>query len=277
MGSTITALLEKNKNLVSVLTCILLCYAAQTSKYGRPSHDVSPTGSAPGTPRAYGSVNKPSPPPPPAAKPWQTAASSKPWQTAQNNNQPSPPAPAPAPKPWVASSGTYSAGPAPQAAPKPWQARKDYVTPSPPPAYGSPAPAPAPAPALAPNNNGNGSGPNVHLHVSAFSPGIVASVAAAAASTAYQQGKTALGKKPPPPPVPKRMGARPMVIALYDYDAQQAGDLSFRKDDRIEIVERTANADDWWTGKLNGQQGVFPGNLFFSCSCLVEVKSVYVV
>ncbi|KAF8930912.1 hypothetical protein BGZ52_000346 [Haplosporangium bisporale] len=192
-----------------------------------------------------------------AAKPWQTAASSKPWQTAQNNNQPSPPAPAPAPKSWVPSSGASSAGPALQAVPKPWQARKDYVAPSPPPAYGSPAPAPAPAPAP---NNGNGSGPNVHLHVSAFSPGIVASVAAAAASTAYQQGKTALGKKPPPPPVPKRMGARPMVVALYDYDAQQAGDLSFRKDDRIEIVEKTANADDWWTGKLNGQQGVFPGN-----------------
>lgn len=54
-----------------------------------------------------------------------------------------------------------------------------------------------------------------------------------------------------------------MVVALYDYDAQQAGDLSFRKDDRIEIIERTANTDDWWTGKLNGQQGVFPGKFFF--------------
>ncbi|KAG0359558.1 hypothetical protein BG005_000597 [Podila minutissima] len=237
--------------------------SAQTSKYARPSHDVSPTGSAPSTPRPYGS-GKPSPPAPPAtkpwqsaasAKPWQTAASAKPWQAAQNNNQPSPPAPAPAPKSWVASSAAPATG-APQAAPKPWQARKDYVAPSPPPAYGSPAPAPAPASA---QNNG-GSGPNVHLHVSPFSAGIVASVAAAAATQAYQHGKTALAKKPPPPPVPKRLGARPMVVALYDYDAQQAGDLSFRKDDRIEIIERTANTDDWWTGKLNGQQGVFPGN-----------------
>lgn len=50
-----------------------------------------------------------------------------------------------------------------------------------------------------------------------------------------------------------------MVVALYDYDAQQEGDLSFRKDDRIEIVERTDSAQDWWTGKLNGRQGVFPG------------------
>jgi hypothetical protein len=86
-------------------------------------------------------------------------------------------------------------------------------------------------------------------------------VAATAASAAYQHGKTTLAnKKPPPPPVPKRLGVK-MVVALYDYDAQQDGDLSFRKDDRIEIVERTASTEDWWTGKLNGRQGVFPGKL----------------
>lgn len=51
-----------------------------------------------------------------------------------------------------------------------------------------------------------------------------------------------------------------MAVALYDYDAQQAGDLSFRKDDRIEIVEKSNSANEWWTGKLNGKQGVFPGN-----------------
>ncbi|KAG0345601.1 hypothetical protein BG004_003482 [Podila humilis] len=235
--------------------------SAQTSKYGRPSHETSPTGSMPGTPRTYGSGTKPSPPAPPASKPWQSAATAKPWQAAsQNNGQ----APAAAPKPWMATGALASTGaaPAPQAAPKPWQAQRKPMHdahPSPPPAYGSPAPAPA-APSAAPNNNGARSGPNINLHVSAFSPGIVASVAAAAATTAYQHGKTAIGKKPPPPPVPKRLGARPVVIALYDYDAQQAGDLSFRKDDRIEIVERTPNAEDWWTGKLNGKQGLFPGN-----------------
>jgi hypothetical protein len=35
--------------------------------------------------------------------------------------------------------------------------------------------------------------------------------------------------------------------------------LSFSTGDRIEIVERTGSAEDWWTGKCNGQQGVFPG------------------
>lgn len=49
------------------------------------------------------------------------------------------------------------------------------------------------------------------------------------------------------------------VTALYDYAAQADGDLSFRKDDKIEILERTQDQNDWWTGRLNGQTGVFPG------------------
>ncbi|ORZ25777.1 hypothetical protein BCR42DRAFT_400900 [Absidia repens] len=50
------------------------------------------------------------------------------------------------------------------------------------------------------------------------------------------------------------------VLALYDYQAQADGDLSFRKDDKIELVERTSDQNDWWTGKLDGQTGIFPGN-----------------
>lgn len=52
---------------------------------------------------------------------------------------------------------------------------------------------------------------------------------------------------------------RKYVVALYDYDALAEGDLSFRKDDKIELVNRTQDANDWWTGKLRGQTGVFPG------------------
>jgi len=48
-------------------------------------------------------------------------------------------------------------------------------------------------------------------------------------------------------------------VALYDFAAQAQGDLSFNAGDRIELVERSASAEDWWTGRLNGQQGVFPG------------------
>lgn len=47
---------------------------------------------------------------------------------------------------------------------------------------------------------------------------------------------------------------------------QADGDLSFSAGDRIEIVERTASAEDWWTGRFNGQQGVFPGTFVPSVS-----------
>ncbi|KDE04005.1 hypothetical protein MVLG_05507 [Microbotryum lychnidis-dioicae p1A1 Lamole] len=66
----------------------------------------------------------------------------------------------------------------------------------------------------------------------------------------------------PPPPAPKRPGgpAVTYVTALYDYAATAEGDLSFSAGDRIELVTKTASTEDWWTGKVHGQQGVFPGN-----------------
>ncbi|KIJ45077.1 hypothetical protein M422DRAFT_29930 [Sphaerobolus stellatus SS14] len=70
-------------------------------------------------------------------------------------------------------------------------------------------------------------------------------------------------KRPPPPPPPLKPKPKPAVqyvVALYDFQAQADGDLSFSVGDRIEIVERTGSQDDWWTGKVHGQQGVFPGN-----------------
>ena len=42
--------------------------------------------------------------------------------------------------------------------------------------------------------------------------------------------------------------------------AQADGDLSFKTGDRIEIVKKTESQEDWWTGRLNGVEGVFPGN-----------------
>ncbi|PWN42356.1 BAR-domain-containing protein [Ceraceosorus guamensis] len=97
-----------------------------------------------------------------------------------------------------------------------------------------------------------------------------ASTASAAAPPAYTAGASsatssaAAGKRaPPPPPTKPKPGAAPgvtYVTALYDYTAQADGDLSFSTGDRIEVVERTASTEDWWTGKVHGVQGVFPGN-----------------
>jgi len=50
------------------------------------------------------------------------------------------------------------------------------------------------------------------------------------------------------------------VTALYDYAAQAEGDLSFSKDDVIEVIQKTTDVNDWWTGRLNGVTGIFPGN-----------------
>ncbi|CAE6520522.1 unnamed protein product [Rhizoctonia solani] len=77
------------------------------------------------------------------------------------------------------------------------------------------------------------------------------------------------GKKapPPPPPLKSKPSQAPSVqyvVALYDFVAQASSDYSFSHAHidvgLIEVVERTGSPEDWWTGRLNGQQGVFPGN-----------------
>lgn len=84
------------------------------------------------------------------------------------------------------------------------------------------------------------------------------------ASPSAGGGGTIKKAPPPPPPNKPKPGAAPppkdYVVALYDYAAQADGDLSFSAGDRIEVVERTGSTEDWWTGTLNGQKGVFPGN-----------------
>ncbi|KAK4052468.1 BAR adaptor protein Hob1 [Microbotryomycetes sp. JL201] len=80
-------------------------------------------------------------------------------------------------------------------------------------------------------------------------------------STGAAGSSVVAGKRPPPPPPAKRPGATAQyVTALYDYTAQAAGDLSFAAGDKIELVKRTESTEDWWTGRLNGVEGVFPGN-----------------
>ena len=60
--------------------------------------------------------------------------------------------------------------------------------------------------------------------------------------------------------LPNASELKKYVIALYDFDAQADGDLTFRRDDKIEVVEKTENQNDWWIGKINGITGQFPGN-----------------
>lgn len=72
-----------------------------------------------------------------------------------------------------------------------------------------------------------------------------------------------IGKKKPPPPPPKRIGSQKKEIyatALYSFEAQNPGDLSFEEGDVITVIKKTDSKDDWWEGKLHGRQGSFPAN-----------------
>ena len=89
-------------------------------------------------------------------------------------------------------------------------------------------------------------------------------------STGSSWGAAAKAKgAAPPPPKPKPSGLRsnpmspqiPTAVALYDYEAQAAGDLSFMTGDVIEVTQKGATENEWWTGTLNGKQGQFPGKL----------------
>jgi amphiphysin len=84
------------------------------------------------------------------------------------------------------------------------------------------------------------------------------------ASTGSNWTSAAKSKVAPPPPKPKpgRLSGAPAaetVTALYDYEAQAEGDLSFSAGETIEVVQRTGNANEWWTGKVGARSGQFPG------------------
>ncbi|KAI0206137.1 BAR domain-containing protein [Astrocystis sublimbata] len=126
-----------------------------------------------------------------------------------------------------------------------------YESPVPP---TSPDPAPAPAPAWKHNQQTQAEPsekpPPPYSAVHSPNPSALAAAAA---------GKP---KPPPPKPKPSRLAGASVaetVTALYDYSAQAEGDLSFRAGDVIEIVTKTNNENEWWTGKVNGKQGQFPG------------------
>ncbi|KAL9110427.1 MAG: hypothetical protein Q9227_004971 [Pyrenula ochraceoflavens] len=71
--------------------------------------------------------------------------------------------------------------------------------------------------------------------------------------------------KPSRPTAPKpvfkqRTGSlsKDQAIALYTFDADQDGDLGFKKGDIITITKRTENKSDWWTGRIGERTGIFP-------------------
>ncbi|CAE6426916.1 hypothetical protein ACGC1H_002896 [Rhizoctonia solani] len=119
--------------------------------------------------------------------------------------------------------------------------------------YGAPAPtysAPTPpafnAPLSTPYNGPENTAPPVFPGGPPVAPSYSGSTSPAPTS--------ALKRPVPPPP------AAPQCKAMWDYnlDGLLKDDLSFRAGDIIQIVKED-NAD-WWTGRLNGRDGMFPVN-----------------
>lgn len=50
------------------------------------------------------------------------------------------------------------------------------------------------------------------------------------------------------------------VVALFDFDGVQPGDLPFKRGQEITVTRRTASQNDWWNGECNGRKGSFPAN-----------------
>ena len=71
-------------------------------------------------------------------------------------------------------------------------------------------------------------------------------------------------QKPARPTAPKPVfNARPnlgqnQAVALYTFDADQEGDLGFKKGEVITIIKRTDKKEDWWTGRIGDRVGIFP-------------------
>lgn len=40
----------------------------------------------------------------------------------------------------------------------------------------------------------------------------------------------------------------------------QPGDLSFSKGQVITVTKKSDDVNTWWTGKLDGREGIFPAN-----------------
>lgn len=52
------------------------------------------------------------------------------------------------------------------------------------------------------------------------------------------------------------------AVAKFTFDAENAGDLGFKKGEIITITKRTGSTNDWWDGRIGSRTGIFPGMLF---------------
>ncbi|KAF4978181.1 hypothetical protein FZEAL_5396 [Fusarium zealandicum] len=50
------------------------------------------------------------------------------------------------------------------------------------------------------------------------------------------------------------------AVAVYNFDADQPGDLGFKKGEVVTVLKKTESDNDWWTGQIGTRMGIFPSN-----------------
>ncbi|WKY14641.1 hypothetical protein Q1695_000292 [Nippostrongylus brasiliensis] len=74
-------------------------------------------------------------------------------------------------------------------------------------------------------------------------------------------GRTPVAVVPSPVPVTPAKAVLECVVALYSFDASTAEELSFKKGERLDIIDHPAHDPDWWLARNSlNQQGLVPKN-----------------
>ena len=100
-------------------------------------------------------------------------------------------------------------------------------------------------------------------------------------SSTFDDSYSYSDRKPGRPTAPKPVfGAKKaslgndQAIAKFTFDADQAGDLGFKKGEVITILKKTDNETDWWTGRIGDREGIFPRYVEHEVLWLEEVTDI---
>ncbi|EPS37807.1 hypothetical protein H072_8516 [Dactylellina haptotyla CBS 200.50] len=100
-------------------------------------------------------------------------------------------------------------------------------------------------------------------------------LASRASSASLAAAAAAAAKKKPPPPIPLKSKPTPKprdvyVIALYKFEPQSDGDLPLNEGDRVKVIKKTDNVEDWWEGEVTQGNGSIKRGFFPANYCQVE-------
>ncbi|KAL2886766.1 SH3 domain-containing protein [Ceratocystis lukuohia] len=83
-------------------------------------------------------------------------------------------------------------------------------------------------------------------------------------STLGSSAAAAAARKPAPPKpnlsAKSALMKKNEAVAMFSFEADQPGDLGFKKGDVITVLKKTDSDNDWWTGMIGNRHGIFPSN-----------------